>query len=311
MLSDDAALDWILSEIDQPFANRFGRQLRSLRSQGRIHIFSAEYDDEGINNRAGLVLQTEPLATISAESPARILFMKKAVWAGPKALSLDTRKLDAPSGGNKAWDEVMRLLTERCRALSTTTVIATPRCSFFGSPTAINEILLKKAGFVLKSRIHQFWCSTSAQIPTALLDREFALTQDSQHTTNDTEFIETVFAHDPTARLAGSIGDEPEVGRDHSLFRIHRESRLQALMLLSRHDREIAEIAFLGVAPEARRQGLATQMLQSAVRFASKADLQGLTVATTECNEPAMRLYRKAGFQLAHRFGLYELTIQI
>jgi GNAT superfamily N-acetyltransferase len=58
-----------------------------------------------------------------------------------------------------------------------------------------------------------------------------------------------------------------------------------------------AELIAMWVAPDERRRGTATRMLQAACEWARAAGTQTLTLWVTEGNDPAKRLYESWGFQ--------------
>lgn len=61
------------------------------------------------------------------------------------------------------------------------------------------------------------------------------------------------------------------------------------------------EVAYLGVAAEFRRRGLGRALLEKAVVQARQRGLGYLALAVDERNDPAVALYRGAGFFLTHR----------
>ena len=79
-------------------------------------------------------------------------------------------------------------------------------------------------------------------------------------------------ATDPAGRLRGFFGLEP-AGAD------------------------AAELRRMYVAPEARRQGIARVMLAEAERLCLAAGLSRLVLSTSELQQPALALYRAAGYR--------------
>lgn len=65
------------------------------------------------------------------------------------------------------------------------------------------------------------------------------------------------------------------------------------------------EIVYLGVVPEARRQGVATLLLRRAVEHGRKRHARCLTVVVDERNEPAWRLYERFRFMPVARRIVY------
>ena len=63
----------------------------------------------------------------------------------------------------------------------------------------------------------------------------------------------------------------------------------------------------VGVAPEARRHGVADALVDDAVRRAREAELSFLTLEVRASNTPAIRLYEKHGFrEVGRRKSYYE-----
>jgi ribosomal protein S18 acetylase RimI-like enzyme len=62
------------------------------------------------------------------------------------------------------------------------------------------------------------------------------------------------------------------------------------------------DVAYLGVVPEARRQGIGQQLAEHALRAARSAGTPQLTLAVDARNYPAQRLYSRMGFEhVEHR----------
>ena len=62
-----------------------------------------------------------------------------------------------------------------------------------------------------------------------------------------------------------------------------------------------ADIVYMGVVPEFRRQGLAAAMLERAVAGASERNREAITVAVDSRNHYAIRVYEQSGFVEIHR----------
>jgi ribosomal protein S18 acetylase RimI-like enzyme len=71
---------------------------------------------------------------------------------------------------------------------------------------------------------------------------------------------------------------------------------------LAVHDNDLAGILQLAVAPERRGRGLATTILNSAMRWARLRGAKRVWVQAEMDNEGAVRLYRKAGFREVYRY---------
>jgi len=72
-----------------------------------------------------------------------------------------------------------------------------------------------------------------------------------------------------------------------------------------------ADIVYMGVVPEFRRQGLASAMLERAVLQASERNCEVISVAVDARNDYAMRVYEQSGFVEIHRRLAYvELKLR-
>lgn len=70
------------------------------------------------------------------------------------------------------------------------------------------------------------------------------------------------------------------------------------VLLLTVRDQDSWEIAYLGVVPEARRQGCGRQLVQLALENSCKNGARQLTLSLDARNVPARRLYEGMGFSL-------------
>jgi ribosomal protein S18 acetylase RimI-like enzyme len=86
---------------------------------------------------------------------------------------------------------------------------------------------------------------------------------------------------------------------------VHGDPDSAAVLLLASHpDRDAWEIVYLGLTPPARGKGLGRVVLRHALGLAHGA-VARLELAADERNEPALRLYRGAGFQLRERRAVH------
>jgi len=67
----------------------------------------------------------------------------------------------------------------------------------------------------------------------------------------------------------------------------------------------IADIVYMGVVPEFRRQGMASAMLERAVAGAAERNCEGISVAVDARNDPAIKVYEQFGFVEIHRRMAY------
>jgi ribosomal protein S18 acetylase RimI-like enzyme len=65
------------------------------------------------------------------------------------------------------------------------------------------------------------------------------------------------------------------------------------------------EVAYMGLAPEARRQGLGRQLLLQALQAAHAAGVRQVTLSVDGRNQPAWQLYVGAGFEAIDRREVY------
>jgi mycothiol synthase len=85
------------------------------------------------------------------------------------------------------------------------------------------------------------------------------------------------------------------------LGRVAGQPEAAAVLLLAEaHDRDAWEIVYLGLTPPARGRGLGRAVLRRAIEL-TKGESSRLELAADERNEPAMRLYRSAGFCIRAR----------
>ena len=65
------------------------------------------------------------------------------------------------------------------------------------------------------------------------------------------------------------------------------------------------ELSYLGVVPSARGRGLGRQLVQLALRVAAGDGARAMTLSVDAHNEPALRLYREAGFAETERCEVF------
>lgn len=61
------------------------------------------------------------------------------------------------------------------------------------------------------------------------------------------------------------------------------------------------ELAKMAVAPEAQGRGLGSRLLEAAIGWAVQQRAQRIVLVSNTALEPALRLYRKYGFETTHR----------
>jgi ribosomal-protein-alanine N-acetyltransferase len=83
--------------------------------------------------------------------------------------------------------------------------------------------------------------------------------------------------------------------------------RALAGFILSRMVVDEAEILSVAVAPRSRSRGLARRLLDLHLRRLAGLGTRSVFLEVEEGNEPALRLYRRAGFrQVGRREGYYQ-----
>ena len=65
------------------------------------------------------------------------------------------------------------------------------------------------------------------------------------------------------------------------------------------------ELVYMGATPSARGAGLGKQIVEFALDAAFRADVEQLVLAVDVDNDPAIRIYRAAGFQEWNRCSVY------
>lgn len=94
---------------------------------------------------------------------------------------------------------------------------------------------------------------------------------------------------------------------DPQACRIYRASgRDVGIALLAEHpDRDVWEVAYMGVVPEARGHGYGQAILQNAIGLVRDSGRARLEIAVDVANTPALRLYEALGFSEIRRFAVH------
>lgn len=77
------------------------------------------------------------------------------------------------------------------------------------------------------------------------------------------------------------------------------------VLFMNQSNAEVAELVYMGIRPEFRRQGLGVEFLRHATGWASNASCDYLALGVDEMNWPAIQLYQQAGFQLHQTMSVY------
>ena len=90
---------------------------------------------------------------------------------------------------------------------------------------------------------------------------------------------------------------------EHSwLMRNSQTRSIEALLLSSRVQPDVAHITQLCVEPALRGRGLGRQLLDHHATNIARAGVKSLSLTVTEANLPAIQLYERNGFTTLHRF---------
>jgi ribosomal protein S18 acetylase RimI-like enzyme len=90
-------------------------------------------------------------------------------------------------------------------------------------------------------------------------------------------------------------------------WRLYRErgADVGVLILAGHPERDVWEVAYLGVVPEARGRGLGRAILQDGLALARRSGRAAMEIAVDAANTPAIRLYRHLGFNDVRRFAVH------
>jgi ribosomal protein S18 acetylase RimI-like enzyme len=91
------------------------------------------------------------------------------------------------------------------------------------------------------------------------------------------------------------------------MLRDRRNGALVGMVLCSRVSPEVAHITQLCVAPAFRGRGLGRVLLQRSAEALLTAGFEAISLTVTEANDQAVRLYKRSGFTLRHRFDAMAL----
>jgi ribosomal protein S18 acetylase RimI-like enzyme len=77
------------------------------------------------------------------------------------------------------------------------------------------------------------------------------------------------------------------------------------LLLAEHRDRDLCEVAYLGVVPEARGRGIGRAILHDGLTMARDSGHAAIEIAADAGNAPALSLYRGLGFSEVRRFAVH------
>jgi ribosomal protein S18 acetylase RimI-like enzyme len=76
------------------------------------------------------------------------------------------------------------------------------------------------------------------------------------------------------------------------------EGAIVGMVGVQRHDNNVAEIRRLRVRPDLRRRGIGSMLMERAIAFCRERDYLKVILDTRVEEEPAIRIFKKFGFQL-------------
>jgi GNAT superfamily N-acetyltransferase len=90
-------------------------------------------------------------------------------------------------------------------------------------------------------------------------------------------------------------------------WRLYRSQGVPVgVLLLAEHpERDVWEVAYLGVVPEARGRGFGRAILHDGLALAKESGRATIEIAVDAENSPALRIYREAGFTEVRRFAVH------
>jgi ribosomal protein S18 acetylase RimI-like enzyme len=90
-------------------------------------------------------------------------------------------------------------------------------------------------------------------------------------------------------------------------WRLYRSAGMEVgVLLLAEHrDRDLWEVAYLGVVPEARGRGMGRAILHDGLAMARDSGHSAIEIAADAGNAPALSLYRGLGFNEIRRFAVH------
>lgn len=89
------------------------------------------------------------------------------------------------------------------------------------------------------------------------------------------------------------------------VLRDRQTRQLVGLVLASRVGADVAHITQFCIAPQYRAHGLGSVLLVHTLEALRDAGFKAITLTVTEANDPAVRLYKRMGFRLRHRFDAF------
>jgi len=91
------------------------------------------------------------------------------------------------------------------------------------------------------------------------------------------------------------------------MCRIYRKSGADiGILLLAEHpDRNVWEVAYLGVVPAARGKGFGRMILGDGIQDVQSSGHPRMEIAVDVANEPALRIYRNFGFTDERRYAVH------
>ena len=117
------------------------------------------------------------------------------------------------------------------------------------------------------------------------------------------DFPESIPLHRPQDLLLEWVGGSDEAASESLILVAESQGEMVGLLVARLTNQGRAEpvschINYFGVAPEHRRQGWGTRLLNQFLQLASRARVEAVSVFTDQRNLPAIQLYQQAGFRV-------------
>lgn len=116
----------------------------------------------------------------------------------------------------------------------------------------------------------------------------------------DLDAVCAIARHAPLAGGWSRAQYEEEIGSGKGLFAVLEEGEVRGFFILRRVEAE-AQLVDIAVRPQDRGRGFGRALLDGAVLAARSWGSSQMTLEVSAANEPALRLYRRAGFQIVGR----------
>jgi ribosomal protein S18 acetylase RimI-like enzyme len=228
-------------------------------------------------------------------------------------------------GGVRAMGGVEGVAVDLIRKQVETIRAKLPRVHFqatIGDTDQKTQELVAAAGFLPLATVNQLWCGLADDsITDPQHERTNASSDLSWFATTElcksrfiklleATFRETLDCPELNAiRTNEQVVDSFLMNRSVRLcpnwYALCHQQQLAGCLLLQQHNRELVELVYMGLIPEARKRGLGKQILAIAKSLAFEMGAAMLVLAVDVRNTPAIRTYTKNGFQHHRKIQVY------